>query len=148
MGVCRRLFQIQVFAQKIYCDLRTIATWLNIRKNIEKIKKNPSIRILLSIGFLNLYNFLYFSLCLLFFPFLPLPLFIRVVSLPVGVEMRSNWDSFISDAMFTPRPNSFIQTFLTSCFSMKLCTVQFFILLCKHTNMSIDAIVFLLLYLY
>ena len=36
------------------------------------------------------------------FPALP---WLRLtVSLPVGVEMRSNWESFMSLAMFTPRP--------------------------------------------
>ena len=38
------------------------------------------------------------------FDLLAKPLFRSVVSLPVGVEMRSNWDSFMSEAMFTPRP--------------------------------------------
>ncbi len=32
------------------------------------------------------------------------PLFLSVVSFPVGVEMRSNCESFMSEAMLTPRP--------------------------------------------
>jgi hypothetical protein len=34
-----------------------------------------------------------------------LPLFRKVVVFPIGVEMRSNCESFMSDAMFTPRPS-------------------------------------------
>lgn len=33
-----------------------------------------------------------------------LPWFLSVVSVPVGVEIRSNCDSFISEAIFTPLP--------------------------------------------
>ena len=34
-----------------------------------------------------------------------LPLFLGMESFPVGVEIRSNWDNFMSEAMFTPRPD-------------------------------------------